>query len=228
MPLPPSNPAPATRARRNGAASPRRSNGEATYRRVLDAAVASILEKGYYKSSSNEIARRAGVTWGVIQHQFGTREALLLEVLNDRWRRLQELVGSADVTGTTLEERLRRVVEVLEEHYGSAEHLAQIQILLDLSHNPDSSTETRRAVAEHGRKLGRAWQPLFHEALGDAADEQDLVLYAFTTLRGYLTGNLIARSITRPQNNRAQKEMLVAGVASVIRTEAARRGIVLG
>ena len=56
----------------------------ATRERVIAAAVDSILERGFYRASSNEIARRAGVTWGVIQHHFGTREALMLAVLRPR------------------------------------------------------------------------------------------------------------------------------------------------
>ena len=49
--------------------------------RVIDAAIACILDQGFYRASSNAIAERAGVTWGVIQYHFGTREALMLAVL---------------------------------------------------------------------------------------------------------------------------------------------------
>ena len=122
----------------------RRTDGELTAQRVLDAAAECILQLGYYQASSNEIARRAGVTWGVIQHQFGTREGLLLAVLNDRWARMEAHMESADVSGQTLQERLTRVFDVLAEHYGAPEHLVQLQILLDLSHNPKTSAETRR------------------------------------------------------------------------------------
>ena len=45
--------------------------------RVIDAAIACILDQGFYRASSNAIAERAGVTWGVIQYHFGTREALM-------------------------------------------------------------------------------------------------------------------------------------------------------
>jgi AcrR family transcriptional regulator len=209
------------------AARRRRSDGEVTRRRVLDAAIESILDNGYYQTSSNEIARRAGVTWGALQHQFGTREALLLEVVNERWRRLQEGVADAEIGGDTLEERLHAVVKVLSDHYGSPAHLAHIQILLDLTHNPNTSAETRRAVAEHGRQLSRAWQPLFSRALGEAADEEDLVRYAFVTLRGYLLGSLIARSIAETRSDHLPRELLVRGVAAAVRAEAAARGIFL-
>jgi AcrR family transcriptional regulator len=198
-----------------------------TRRRVLDAAIDSILQNGYYQTSSNEIARRAGVTWGALQHQFGTRETLLLEVVNDRWRQLQEGVANAEIRGDTLEERLHAVLNVLADHYGSPEHLAHIQILLDLTHNPNTSAETREAVAEHGRQLSRAWQPLFSRALGDAAGEEDLVRYAFITLRGYLLGGLIARSIAETRSDRLPRELLVRGVAATVRSEASARGISL-
>jgi AcrR family transcriptional regulator len=205
----------------------RRIDGELTRRRVLDAAVESILEIGYYQTSSNEVARRAGVTWGALQHQFGTREALLLEVLNDRWLGLQDMTAGERAGRESLEQRLEVVLEVLSEHYGSPEHLAQIQILLDLAHNPNTSAVTREAVAEHGRRLTRASRPLFSWALGAAADEDDLVRYAFLTIRGYLLGHLISRSIAEIRDDRVQRDFLVRGVATTVRAEAAARGIAL-
>lgn len=101
----------------------RRRDGERTRQRVVQAAIDTILDVGYYDASSNAIARRAGVTWGVIQHQFGTREGLLLEVLADVNQRLHATVAAAEVTGATLEERLVAVLDVLALHYGHPEHL---------------------------------------------------------------------------------------------------------
>ena len=139
----------------------RRVDGELTRRRVLDAAVQSIMESGYYHTSSNEIARRAGVTWGTLQHQFGSREGLLLAVLEDSWQDLQEAAATAVIRGDTLEDRLGAVLKVLTEHYGVPAQLAQIQILLDLTQNPTTSDETRQAALAHGRSLAQAWKPLF-------------------------------------------------------------------
>ena len=44
-----------------------------TRERVMAAVVESIAEVGYPKTTANEIARRAGVTWGAVQHHFGER-----------------------------------------------------------------------------------------------------------------------------------------------------------
>jgi AcrR family transcriptional regulator len=203
----------------------RRVDGELTRRKVLDAAVQSIMESGYYHTSSNEIARRAGVTWGTLQHQFGSREGLLLAVLEDGWQDLQEAVATAVIGGETLEDRLGAVLKVLTEHYGVPPQLAQIQILLDLTQNPTTSDETRQAALAHGRSLAQAWKPLFACALGEAAKEDDLVVFAFKTLRGYLVGELIATRVTPSRGQARQHELLVQGVAAAVRAEAKARHI---
>jgi len=129
------------------------------------------------------------------------------------------------VLGTTLEERLHSVLEVLATHYRDRAQLASLQIVLDLSRDPEVSQATKRAIDEHGERLVEAWQPLFEQALGDAAHDEILVRYAFVTLRGYLTGNLIASSITDTSDDHDLRELLVQGVASAIGQRAAQRGL---
>jgi len=211
---------------RADASKPRlRRDPEATRRKVIDAAVESISDVGYYESSSNEIARRAGVTWGVIQHQFGTREALLLEVLDDMWARLQDLVQRADVGRGTLEQRLGSLLDVLARHYGSSEHLVAIQIGLDLGNNPNTSATTRRAVIRHADRLARAWQPLSVDTLGPLAEHPDLVRYTFATLRGYLIGDTLSRTFGSKPRDDTDRRLLVDGIAESLRAEAKRRGL---
>jgi AcrR family transcriptional regulator len=205
----------------------RRADGEQTRARVIDAAIESILAKGYYQTSSNEIARRAGVTWGTIQHQFGTREQLLLEVLNERWSRLQQAVATATIIGDSLEERLQAVLEVLASHYEDRSTLAHIQILLDLASDPDTSGAAREAVKAHGTELQRAFSPLFEQALGEAASDRALVNYAFSVLRGFLQGNLIATSIGGQASSRRQRALVVRGVACAIREQAREQGFIV-
>jgi AcrR family transcriptional regulator len=196
---------------------------------MLDAVIESIVEKGYYQTSSNEIARRAGVTWGTIQHQFGTREQLLLAVADRRWGVLEHAVATAEVAGTTLEERLHSVLDVLAEFYGSPSHLAHLQIALDLTHDPNVSDEARRSVRRHGSQLEKAWRPLFEQALGEAASDPELVTYAFLTLRGFLGANVIATSISGKTTGWVRpRELLVRGVACVIRERAAEQGLTIG
>ena len=77
-------------------------------------------------------------------------------------------------------------------------------------------------MGESSRRRGSRFST---EALGDAAGEEDLVRFAFTTWRGFLVGDLIASRITKRRDDNFQRELLVHGVADSIRKEAAARGI---
>src|SRR5215469_15201605 len=94
----------ATTASGRPRSSRRKPNGDGDSRqRVLDAAVRCILEQGLYRASSNAIAEEAGLSWGVIQYYFGTREGLMLAVLDEGTQRLLDDLTTADIRAETLE-----------------------------------------------------------------------------------------------------------------------------
>lgn len=216
----------------------RRGVPEETRRRVLDAVAATIIDIGYYKASSNEIARRAGVTWGSIQHLFGSREQLMLDVVNDIGVDIERKFSGADVVGKTLEERLGNVLTVMATHYEQDSYLVQMQILLELSANPKISLRHRRSIqGQNGDMLDHLAHPLLAKAMGLVAVEQDLVVYAFLTMRGYLTSRAISRRISelpdgavvklmggKSEDDALPRGLLVRAVASTIVEEAKRRG----
>jgi AcrR family transcriptional regulator len=220
--------------------SRRRGDPEETRRRVLDAAVATVIDVGYYKASSNEIARRAGVTWGSIQHFFGSREQLMLDVVNDIGERLEHQLAASAVVGTTLEERLHSVLDTLAAHYAQPIYLVQVQILLDLSANPKVSTVGGGAVRRRSEHVpDRLARPLLAKALGELADEPDVAFYVFMTMRGYLVSCGIAQMITELPDgavvrliagdtagraDATARDLLVRGIAVTLREEGARRG----
>jgi hypothetical protein len=147
-------------------------------------------------------------------------------VVEDAWGLLENRVATTRIEGASLEDRLRGVLDVLATYYEQPTYLVQLQILLDVAANPDMSANMRRAARHRkGQELARAWRPLFAQALGDAADEDDLVTYAFTTLRSYLAYSVIAGRITGTSHDAVSRELLVRGVAAAIREESARRGI---
>lgn len=56
----------------------RRSHAERTAEtqaRIVAAVVASIAERGLQRTTAAEVTRRAGVTWGAVQHHFGGKAA---------------------------------------------------------------------------------------------------------------------------------------------------------
>ena len=69
---------------------PRRSQTERTaetHARVTAAVIASIAEVGFKRATGVEITRRAGVTWGAVQHQFGNKDGILVAIVEDSFGR---------------------------------------------------------------------------------------------------------------------------------------------
>jgi AcrR family transcriptional regulator len=157
----------------------------ATRQRVIEATVACIEELGFYRSSTNEIARRAGVTWGVIQHYFGTREKLMLAVLHEGSRYFAEAAEFRHIEGDTVRERMGQLVEIFATYYARPEYLADLQILLSMDRDPRTSAEVRHTMGEVAERSNVHVRRLLREALGPAAATPDLVTTVFLILRGF-------------------------------------------
>ncbi len=160
--------------------------GAGTRQSVIEAAIKCILEQGFYRASSNAIAERAGVTWGVIQYHFGTREALMLAVLREGSRRLAETLSAADITGQSLTERIEQFFDVLAEYYGSPDYLAFTQVLVNLGHDPRTSEQARQTLTAIGESANPELRRLAAEVIGETGTRgrHDLVNLLFHTLRG--------------------------------------------
>lgn len=87
-----------------------------TRMRLLDAARATFCHRGYEGASVAEIAARARVTKPALYYHFGSKaglyEALVVENLDERWRRMR---AAAESQGS-LEDRLTRVIEACFRH----------------------------------------------------------------------------------------------------------------
>ncbi len=73
----------------NGNLSPVTARGEATRRKILDAAEEVFGEMGYYEGSVSEITRRAGVAQGTFYLYFHTKKDIFAELVMDIGKRLR-------------------------------------------------------------------------------------------------------------------------------------------
>ena len=100
-----------------------------TRRRILDAVVASIAELGFQRTTATEIARRAGVTWGAVQHHFGAKGGILEAVLEDTFERFEARVSDIS-PDAALARRVALFVERAWEHFASPHFRSTFEILL--------------------------------------------------------------------------------------------------
>ena len=73
---------------------PRQIRGIETKKRVLEEAIKLFSDKGYHKTSSNEIAGRAGVPIGSFYAYFKDKKHIFLEAVKEYNRLVSEKIGS--------------------------------------------------------------------------------------------------------------------------------------
>jgi AcrR family transcriptional regulator len=200
-----------------------------TRKRVIEAAIKCILEQGFYRASSNAIAERAGLTWGVIQYYFGSRESLMLAVLEEGTRRLVDDLSTAEITGETLTARIEQYIAVVERYYADPEYLAFIQVLLNLSHDPRTSAQTLETMTKITRTVEAELKRLAGTLLsGTTVRQRELRGLIFHVLRGLALSEVMLGSLPYDTQSQArdfpiQRQLLAEALTLLIEREAGGR-----
>jgi AcrR family transcriptional regulator len=82
-------------------------------RQILDAAVRVFARKGYHESRVGDIAKDAGVAYGLVYHYFDSKGAVLEAVFREAWGRLLAALREVEEADATAPERLELVVKIV-------------------------------------------------------------------------------------------------------------------
>ena len=179
-----------------------------TRARIIAGVLESVSEVGLQRTTAVEIARRAGVTWGAVQHHFGGKDGILNAVLEDSFdrfaSRLEHLPADA-----SLEKRAASFVDRAWEHFGSAEFRSTFEILLnDVDLRLGSELTWQRQMNE---AWDRVWMRLFHDAPIPRRKHRRLEHYAVSVLSGLAVTRMLegTGAKTRPEELGWLKDTLV-------------------
>jgi AcrR family transcriptional regulator len=151
---------------------------ERTRARLLDAAVEIIREKGFYRTTLEEVARRAGMTRGAIYGNFKDKDELFLAVVETRWRPIIPIRQ-----GATLKEHLRIVGEAVVAAIPArrAQALGALSFQIYALTHEEMRSRIAQVNAEIYRRGGDRLQQLFPtENLPMPADQFVRVLHALS------------------------------------------------
>ena len=73
---------------------------------ILDAAIKVFASRGYHGSRVSDIAREAGIAYGLVYHYFKNKEEILSCIFQERWSGFLEAVEDVAGARTSSEERL--------------------------------------------------------------------------------------------------------------------------
>jgi AcrR family transcriptional regulator len=143
----------------------RRSHAERraeTRAKLIAAVVDSIAARGFQRTTAQEIARRAGVTWGAVQHHFGGKDAMMLAVLDDSFARFAARVEGIPFAAP-LAERAARFVDGAWAHFSSRHYRSTFEILLNYLGREDLGRNR-----DWRQRMWRAWNAVWTRLFADA------------------------------------------------------------
>ena len=167
----------------------RRSHAERTAetrRRVTAAVVDCIAELGFQRTTGTEIARRAGVTWGAVQHHFGDKNGILAAVLEESFHQFAATLGRPEPADAPLEARVSAFIDRAWEHFGGPHYRTTFEILLNLP--PEMESSWAPGVLGTWQAI---WREYFPESPLGERETADLMRYAVSVLSGLATTNIL-------------------------------------
>ena len=181
---------------------PRRTQVErtaATRARILAATVESIGDVGFQRTTSAEITRRSGVTWGAVQHHFGSKDGILGAILEDSFNRFSEgLTKAFEDLGESapLGRRIDAFVASAWAHFDSVHYRAAFEILLEDSASRKSKSPSdpndRSWQGEILKAWTRIWRRLFPDVSLGRRRAMMLQHYTISVLSGLASMQLLA------------------------------------
>jgi AcrR family transcriptional regulator len=82
-------------------------------RQILEAAVRAFARNGYHRCRVSDVAREAGVAYGLVYHYYGSKEALLEAIFRQTWGAMLATIKSVDELDDPAREKVRKVTEIV-------------------------------------------------------------------------------------------------------------------
>jgi AcrR family transcriptional regulator len=183
----------------------------ATRRKIVDATIACIDELGFHNTTIQNVAARAGVTVGGVQHHFGSKSQLLQGVLQDSFQTMALDLNHVLTEGKLLQERVELFVDACWEHCNSPAFQASLQILQGLRNESPEELDkwlqvSLSSTVNQGRKF---WSKMFSDIDLPKAEHQQLLNFAFSSLHGVVAFSRINQQKRRVDSDLQQLKSLL-------------------
>ncbi|MBN2298579.1 MAG: TetR/AcrR family transcriptional regulator [Deltaproteobacteria bacterium] len=93
---------------------------------IIDAALEVFREKGYANARMADIARRAGVSYGLVYHYFGSKEVLFDLIVESWWNDLYGMMETEKASNSRFREKLVNIIQFFLDTYVNKPNLISI------------------------------------------------------------------------------------------------------
>lgn len=137
---------------------------ERTRARVLDAAIECLAELGYAKTTTTEIARRAGVSRGAQLHHFPTKAELVAAAVERTFdqRAAQVLAAIADAPAGV--DRMQRAIDVMWAMYQGPACDAWVELVIAARSDDELRPHAEAVNRRHQAMVDELFEMMLTEA----------------------------------------------------------------
>ena len=93
---------------------------------IVDAALEVFRDKGYANTRMADVARRAGVSYGLVYHYFTSKEMLFNMIVEGWWDRLYQMLRDEGMSNTGCREKLENIISFFLDTYAEKPNLVSI------------------------------------------------------------------------------------------------------
>lgn len=186
--------------------------GDSTRQRVIQVAVREINRVGYAKATSSAIAKRAKVSWGVIQYHFGSKLGLDYGVVLEGMASMERQLKNLQIEGEDRRGRVERLVEELFDIMCSDLSRAAGEVLLNLRYKAANDRSHVAKLIEMSREMEQLLVNAFERAVCKKINPA-LSSTAMSVLRGF---NVSTWTLPGPWTYRKEKAMLITMILAVV------------
>jgi AcrR family transcriptional regulator len=108
-----------------------------TQRKLIEAAIQLVRESGFNRLTITDVAHRAGLTSGAIQHHFSSRHALVRGVVDALYPLLHIGVDHVAPAGRSVPDRLDRLIDIYWNIYSRPEYLVYWELVFGTRELPE-------------------------------------------------------------------------------------------
>ncbi|GAB3071894.1 TetR family transcriptional regulator [Nocardioides zeae] len=182
-------------------------------RRILDAAVAVLVDHGYAGATTTRIQERAGVSRGRLLHHYPSRDALLIAACHHLATVRVEAVALTAVMPDDPAERIATAVATMAATYRSDYFWAATELWVASRTHPDLAAQLLPHEQELARAIRAATDGFFGPDLVTHPGYEDLRETITTSLRGL---HLATAFDPRPTTIERHEARLVAMAHAVL------------
>lgn len=162
----------------------KQSKRELTRHKVIRATIDCIYREGFHAAHTNRITEEAGVSWGVLQYNFGDKDGLLQAVLDHIFDEFLNTLAKTQLDGADIRERLTQLIDSIWLLLSAREYRVSVAILRNAGKDKNSKINGQHLVKRWAARTSELWNELLKDDVTDSPMNETARHLLFAGLRG--------------------------------------------